>query len=367
MKRVVLVTQHYYGSVRRGGFHWLADAWERLGWDVVFATVYLSRLTQLRGQDHRLAHPVLAEGNRPRRVRDHFTSFVWLTGWHPMNLRVGWLNRATVPLFRLYGRLPLRGLERLVVPADLLVCESHAGLLLFERFAQLAPAARTVYRVSDSLDLLDVHPCIQQAEQRFAPRFDRVSSPCEYLHRRFDGLPQSHMDFHGVAAEAFEAADSSPYPDDSRPRAVYVGTAHVDTDFLARAARLCPEVEFHVIGPITGLAEGTNLVAHGSMSFARTAAFVRHADVALACRTHGPGAESLTDSLKIRQYAYCRLPIVLPEFLADGRTNRVAYRPGDDASIRAAMEKALAMGRAAPERPVQTWEQLARTLAGPLA
>jgi 2-beta-glucuronyltransferase len=237
-----------------------------------------------------------------------------------MNLRVGWLNRATVPLFRLYGRLPLRGLERLVVPADLLVCESHAGLLLFERFAQLAPAARTVYRVSDSLDLLDVHPCIQQAEQRFAARFDRVSSPCEYLHRRFDGLPQSHMDFHGVAAEAFEAADSSPYPDDSRPRAVYVGTAHVDTDFLARAARLCPEVEFHVIGPITGLAEGTNLVAHGSMSFARTAAFVRHADVALACRTHGPGAESLTDSLKIRQYAYCRLPIVLPEFLADGPT-----------------------------------------------
>jgi len=32
MKRVVLVSGHYFESRRRAGFHWLAEAYWRAGW-----------------------------------------------------------------------------------------------------------------------------------------------------------------------------------------------------------------------------------------------------------------------------------------------------------------------------------------------
>jgi 2-beta-glucuronyltransferase len=368
MKRVVLLTQHYYGSIRRGGFHWLAEAYEQLGWDVTFVTVYLSRLTQLRGQDYRLQYAVLAEGNRLKRVRERFTSFVWLTGWHPMNLRLGWLNRATVPLFRLYGRMPLRGLASRVRSADLLIYESHAGLLLFDRFKQMNPRARTVYRVSDSLDVLDVHPVIREAERRSGPRFDRVSSFSPPVHERFAGLGNAFLDRHGIDAAAFDANVPDPYGQGDRPAAVFVGVAHLDVDFLARAARLRPDVDFHVIGPFTDLPTDSNVLAHGPMPFHRTVPYLKHADVGLACFRYRRGAGSFTDTLKMIQYTYCRLPALVPSFLGTDRPGVVAYEPEDDGSIASALGEALAMDRRRTKFPSpQTWQQLAGTLAGPLA
>ncbi len=368
MKRVVLLTLHYHGSMRRGGFHWLAEAYERLGWDVVFVTVYISRLTQLRGQDYRLQQTVLAEGNRAVPVRERFTSFVWLTGWHPMNLRLGWLNRATMGLFRLYGRLPLRGLRQLVESADMLIYESHAGLLLFDRFRKLNPSARTVYRVSDSLDVLDVHPVIRRAERQAAPAFDRVSSVSPVVHERFAELPNAHLDHHGIDAAAFDAESDDPYAPHDRPAAVFVGAAHVDVDFLARAARLRQDVDFHVIGPIPDLPAAPNVIAHGPMPFDRTIAWLKHADIGLACWGYRPGAESFTDTLKIIQYTWCRLPIVAPAFIRTDRPGVVTYEPGSDVSIASALDEALAMDRGRIDvSSLQTWEQLAATLAGPLA
>ncbi|MFW5732753.1 MAG: glucuronosyltransferase [Planctomycetota bacterium] len=368
MKRVVLLTLHYHGSMRRGGFHWLAEAYQRLGWDVVFVTIYISRLTQLRGQDYRLGYPVLAEGNRAVPVRERFTSYVWLTGWHPMNLRLGWLNRATMGLFSLYGRLPLRGLRRFVESADLLIYESHAGLLLFDRFRKLAPRARTVYRVSDSLDVLDVHPVIRRAERQAAPAFDRVSSSSETVHKRFEHLPNAHMDHHGIDAVAFDVDRPDPYAPHHRPAAVFVGAAHVDTDFLARAARLHRDVDFHVIGPIPDLPVENNVIAHGPMPFEQTVPWLKHADIGLACWRYRPGAESFTDTLKIIQYTWCRLPIVAPDFIRTDRPGVVTYQPGSDASVASALDEALAMDRTRIDvSSLQTWEQLAGTLAGPLA
>ncbi|MFP4053290.1 MAG: glucuronosyltransferase [Phycisphaerae bacterium] len=365
MKRVVLFTLHYWGSRRRAGFHWLADAWHGLGWDVTFVTIYLSRLTALRGQDYRLQYPVLNEANRPVEVRPRLRSYVWLTAFHPLNLRIDWLNRLTSPLMKLYARLPLGPLAELIGQADLLLYESHAGLMLYDRFARLAPKARTVYRVSDSLDLLKTHPAIATAEQAAAPRFNRISCPCRALCERFAGLPAATVDHHGIDPAPFEAPCPDPYPDTGRGRAVFVGTSHVDVDFLARAARLCPQIDFHAIGPVENLPLADNLVAHGTLPFAATVPYLKHADVGLACRSWTPGAETLTDSLKIIQYTWCRLPVVVPRFLDSARANVIPYDVGDDDSIARAMHEALAMDPARVDTSdVQTWTQLARTLAG---
>jgi 2-beta-glucuronyltransferase len=96
--------------------------------------------------------------------------------------------------------------------------------------------------------------------------------------------------------------------------------------------------------------------------------WLQHADVGLSTLRYRRGAESFTDSLKIIQYTYCRLPIVAPDFLRSSRTNVFTYRPGDAASIRGALAAARAFDRSTVDRSaIGTWDDLARKLAGPLA
>jgi len=364
MPRVVLISGHYLRSRRRAGFHWLADAWWRGGWEVVFVTAALSRLSRLRG-DYRFAYPVRREANRLVWQQPRLGSFVWYTPYHPANLRIRWLNRLASGLFRRYADLPLGEVEPSVAAADLIVFESTPALLLFDRCKRLNPSARFVYRVSDDLHLLNNHPVVLDAEAAFAPRFDLLSTPSDALHRRFAGLPNARRHDHGVRKALFDAASASPY-DDRRPvNAVFIGVSRLDVDFLDRAARRCPDWGFHVIGPLAGLPRRDNVIAHGELAFERTVPFVQHADVGLHTLQAVPGVEVFTDSLKVIQYTYCRLPIVAPELLRCGRPNMLYYRPGDDASIRRALDAAATFGRTTIRTDgIYSWDELAAVLAG---
>jgi 2-beta-glucuronyltransferase len=84
---VVLVTGHYWHSKRRAGFHWLADAYHRLGWQVLFFTASVSWLSYLR-RDHRTLYGSFWEQrNKLWQVGEDFYSYVWFTPFHPANLR----------------------------------------------------------------------------------------------------------------------------------------------------------------------------------------------------------------------------------------------------------------------------------------
>jgi 2-beta-glucuronyltransferase len=367
MKRVVLFTLHYWFSRRRAGFHHIAQAYARAGWDVTFFTVYISPLMRLRGHDPRLQYPVVRQANRP--VRDPesgVVSYVWYTPFHPFNLRLRWLNYLSTPLFGAYGRLPLGPARPLIQGADLLVLESHAGLLLLDRLRRLAPHARLVYRCSDDLDILGVHPVIRQAEQDAAAKFDLISVPCRPLLQRFTNLPDACCQEHGVERLAFDSATVSPY-DNVGPHAVWVGTSYFDTDYLKRACTLCPTWQFHIIGPITSLPAAPNIAAYGEMPYRRTIPFLRHAHAGLQTIRRFPGADILTRSLKVQQYIYCRLPIVTPAFLPLSKEYSCPYRPGDDESIREAMDCARRFDRQGiPVNDIPSWDTVAASLAGDL-
>lgn len=363
MKRVVLLSYHVYASKRRAGFHGLADAYHAAGWDVTFVTVALSGLSRLRG-DFRLAFLKDHPANRVEPVHPRLSSYIWYTSWHPANLRLGLLNALSRPIFARYGEQPLGELEPVVAAADLVIFESTPGILLFDRCKRLAPKARFVYRVSDDLRYLKNHPLVIETEDRVAPAFDVVSVPCEYILRRFGHLPNARLHFHGIRKPTFDTPCDSPYRKGS-VNAVFVGNSFFDADFLARAARLMPEWRFHVFGAIDELPSAENIIPYGECAFAETVPYIVHADVGLQNRTFRPGSESLTDSLKVIQYTYCRLPIVVPEFLRCGRKNFFYYKPGDDASVRQALVDAKAMDRAAISRDaIRSWEELAGELAG---
>ncbi|MGH2584924.1 MAG: glucuronosyltransferase [Dehalococcoidia bacterium] len=362
-KRAVLVSVHYWGSKRRAGFHWLADALWRAGWEVVFVTASVSWLSTLR-RDFRMAYGVRREANRLLVVRERLRQYVWFTPWHPANLRDERLNRLSSPLFRRYGELRLGPLADVARGADLFIFESTPGLLLFDRFKRLAPDARFVYRVSDDLRLLRSHPVVLEAERRSAPRFDLVSVPSASMLHLFPGLDNVMVNPHGIRADLFDADAPSPYPAGGGRNVVFAGMPPFDTDFLTRAARLFPTWQFHIIGPVSGLPGLTNVHAHGERPFEETVPYLKHADIGLHTPTYDPGVESRADSLKVIQYTYCRLPIVAPEFLRSARSHVFPYRPGDDESVRAALTAAAGCDRAGIARDgISSWDDLAALLS----
>src|SRR5262249_4030313 len=107
MKRVVLITAHYLESKRKSGFHWMADAFWRAGWDVLFFTESISWLSWLRS-DPRFQYPIFRDANRLRLIRERLHSYVWFTPFHAGNLRWRLFNSLSRPLFRRYPDLPLK-------------------------------------------------------------------------------------------------------------------------------------------------------------------------------------------------------------------------------------------------------------------
>ncbi len=364
MKTVVLFTVHYFESKRQVGIHWIADAFWRAGWQVIFVTGFLSYLSYFRKDNRLLQYPVRAERNRLKWVRPRLGNYVRFPLFHPVSLRNPALNALTTPVFAQFGRQALGDLEDWVRQANVFIFENGPDLMLFDRIKQLNPSARYVYRVSDDLSQWGVHPVIKQAELAVAPHFDLISTPSESIHRRFAHLPNEALQPHGVAAPLFDAPCPSPYRS-GETNVVFVGGTQVDTDFAEKATRLFPEWRFHFIGPIRGLTERPNAVIYGELPFRQTVPYLKHADIGLQMRSFEPGMESVTDSLKMMQYTYCGLPIVAPEFLRSDKPHVFYYQPGDQQSIREALLAARRFDRTlVPRHSVRTWDSVASALAG---
>src|ERR1043165_3463355 len=308
MKRVVLVTNHYLNADRKAGFHWLAEAFWRAGWHVTFFTESISWLSYL-GKNERCRYPLRREQHRLHYVRDRLASYVWLTPFHPIHLRSSFLNRLARPVFKQYARFPLGEAEPQIARADLFIFDSDHGLFLFDRFKALNPRARYVYRVSDDIHAMGHHHMLPEQEARIIGRFDLVSAPAGFVREHYPTLANLELHRHGLQKELFDRLDQNPYAT-PKPNVLFVGKHGFDTDFLMRALRLFPDWSFHVFGNVGPLPRSANLTCHGERPFRELIPYLQHADIGLQCVQHRPGAETLTDRLKMFQYTSCRLPIL---------------------------------------------------------
>lgn len=359
-RRVILVSGHYLGSKRRAGFHHLAGAYWKLGWNVTFVTAAISGLSRRRG-DYRFAYPVREEANRLVPVRERLTSYVLMTRTHPGNLRSGLANRLSTPWFARYARVPLGPLEQRMREADLVVFEGTAALLLTERIRGLAPRARLVYRASDDLRAVGVHPLILEAEGKAIPHFDLVSVPTRQIAESLKRYGPVEVQPPGIDKEAFDRPTESPY--DDGPAAVFAGVSPLfDYESLAAAAELAPHVAFHIIGPPPRLVPA-NVVFHRELPFEEVVPFLRYATFGLLLVPSGYA--SLGQGNKVAQYSYCRLPIVAPAWLDGDRPNLCFFEPGEAESLGRALEEAERMPHStAFADGVMSAEDLAAVLAG---
>lgn len=364
MPKVTLVTGHYWGSKRRAGFHHLAQAYHKLGYEVLFFSAPVSYLLKLKG-DYRFDFALKKEAGKLIEKENGLYSYVHFTPFHIANFRLKVLNKLSAPLVQLYTRYSFKEAESFIAQSDLVIFESTPGLFLFDRMKQLNAKARFVYRVSDDLRLLNVHPALIRHEEKLLARFDLVSVPSAYIYNILSPFTPKklQLNHHGINKQVFDEAHSNPFKDKERKNIVFIGNDYFDTSFLEMAADGYPAHLFHIIGPIPDLPVRENIVAYGEMPYANTVPYVKFADAGLHTLKYKPGAESFTDSLKVLQYTYCRLPIIAPDFLKTSRENTFCYAPGNKESVIRAIAKALDGGSAFYENnDVKSWEEVAANL-----
>ena len=339
-KVVTLITGHCWNSKRRAGFHWLADSFWRHQWKVNFVTAWLSPIEWIK-RDYRLEYIRKLGANKPFAEKERLTSFIAYQLLRPPS-RLGKLGDwLTYPLFSHLSSRMLRKLEVVIKDADLIIFESGTGLMLFEACKKMNESARMVYRVSDDIRLFRSHSVVLDAEMRIAPLFDMISSPTEAIHSRFASLPSARLHRHGIPLHLYERPCTSPYRQDGQKNAVFAGTNSLDIDFLIRASGLFPEVDFHIIGPISGVPDAANIKRYGEMEYESVVPYIKWADIALNPRT----LPTLADSNKVIQYEYCRLPIVMSDIDKCDRPHVFGYQRGDSDSIATAIRGALAFDR----------------------
>ncbi|WP_297046651.1 hypothetical protein [uncultured Desulfovibrio sp.] len=363
---IVLLSNHWYPSPRRAGFHHLADAWHAQGHTVSFVTVGFSWISRLR-RDFRTRLPGIWQAcNTWQHLRERFDSYVLFTAWHPHTTLLAPLDHLLATRLRRYDRLLPKTLGERIRSADVIVYESCVALYLVSRCQELAPHARHIYRVSDDIRTLRSTPASMiPLEQQVAPRFSRISVPCRWLLQKFSGLPQARLDPHGVDTGLFDRCGKDPYSPDTI-NAVFCGLGFYDARAVHAMARVRRDIQFHIIGidaPHAGFPE--NIQYHGEVPFAETIPYIKFADVGLytLCPSSRRPMQPYTDSLKILQYRYCGLPIVAPDFLDLHREGVFYYTAGDVTSCASAMDAALKHGTH-PEYAVEvhTWDEVARAL-----
>lgn len=360
MPKITLVTGHYWDSKRRAGFHHLAKAYQELGYEVLFFTAPASKLHVWKG-DHITQYPIQEEANQLIQ-KGKLISYVHFTPWHVANTRYKLTNLLTNPIARFYSSYPIsKEAVDFIQKSDCIIFESTPGLFLFEKFKILNPTAKFIYRVSDDIRFLNVHPALIKYEAKILSSFDLVSIVSSQFFNLFN-QKNVKLHFHGINKQAFNQPLPNPYPEDSQ-NLVFIGNAYFDTSFLEIASSIFAKLHFHIIGPIKDLPTKPNISAYGELPFQETIKYVKYASAGLHTLEETKGAEAFTDTLKVHQYTYCKLPIIAPEFLKTSRKHAFYYQPGNVTSIKSAVRKALDFPHQDVEnRNVLDWKELAQTL-----
>jgi len=361
---VTIYSYHLYEQRRRGGMHFLCEAFRGLGWDVRFITCDYSALTVLKG-DRRTKFGTARGFNKLTRIADDLEVAVIFTPFHAIGRARGALGKLAGLATRSYP-WPMAGRAAAFARgADLVVMES-CGALMFASAIRAASDAPIIYRASDNIDVIRPVPALMRAEVNALGIVDAVSVASSHLAEKFAGSPV-RFDPMGLDKAQFDKCTPSPYPPTGRKRVVISGSSSFDHDTARAAAAAMPDWDFYQIGSLDVPVSEPNFYMLGERPFADVVGYVSHADIGFAPYLTRVGFEYQADhSNRLLQYVYCGLPSVVPEAMATAeRPHFFGYRAGDEVSVAAAFENAAAFDRnAVPRSSVIDWTELATRLSG---
>ncbi len=334
----LVLSAHDYRTPRRANIHFITDELARRGTTRFFSLRY-SLLSRLKG-DLRL--PLDASANRVV-AHNGVDCYLWRAPIHPFNTRRRWLRPLENLMFRLYAARPPRTLVRWIREADVIVFESGTAVAFIELAGRLNPRARRIYRASDALATIDVADYIEKTFARVAPQLDAIVLVSPAMADDIASKDNLYHVGHGVDLELDALGDPSPYGEGIH--AVSVGSMLFDPSFFVAASKAFPQVTFHVIGSGHGRdpGYGDNVRVYGEMKHAQTIGYIKHARFGIAPYASQQVPAYLADSsMKLLQYDFFGLPAVCPHAVVGRYPSRFGYTPGDEASLVAAIDRALA-------------------------
>ncbi|QND47642.1 polysaccharide biosynthesis protein GumK [Rhizobium lusitanum] len=360
-RKIVILTSHVFlRGYRKASVHFVASRWAEQGHDVHFLTIGHSRLTLLKDRA-RFRAMSERQANRFETVAPNLRAGAYLPPLHAFSSGNRILNAANGMLFRLYGNYLPRFARSTLAAADLVVIESGSALAFFDYIKKLNPGARTLYFCRDLLRSVGAAPVLQDMQAAAIGRFGTVCVPSERLGALLPYGGRVRVIPQGVDAVLLDRVQPSPYPPGSR-NAVSIGNMLFDETTVAAMAAAAPDVIFHVFGADWRGSAPPNITVYGERDFESIVPFLQHADFGIApyrlTRDEIYLAES---SLKLAQYSYCGLPILLPDLIPFTRANAIAYRLDGETAWREKIDMALAMQRSPAFREgILTWDDVAR-------
>lgn len=273
------------------------------------------------------------------------------------------LNNYSSLIFRNYRDLllPFTDLINAIGKSELIIFESFPGLLWFDSLMSINPDAKFIYRVSDDIEFQNQPPFIIQHEKEIAGKFDLVSVPSKFIFNKFRANKNTRLHFHGIDKNKFDETNMNPYSQNNN--FVFTGNSYFDFNFLRTASGVYPEIKFHIIGGINREVLSDNIIYYSERNFNDTIPFVKFADAGLHTLEYSKGAESFSDSLKVMQYTYCRLPIISPGFIRSDRDNFIYYEYRNEKSIIQAIDSALHFNRESIDTSnLLSWDDLTMKL-----
>ncbi|MBO3761226.1 glycosyltransferase [Ciceribacter sp. L1K22] len=324
MKFLFLSTHAFLPTTRKTSVHFVSEALAERGHDVSTISVGYSRLTALKKPE---LHAQLSADQKNRFVesRPRYRSACYLPPLHPFSSGNAHINRLTALFFPLYGNLLPGFFREAIRDADVVAIESGTAIAFFDAVRRFNPRARTLYFNRDRLDTVGASTYLQALEQRVSPQFDRVIVPSPKMAEHLP--PKSRVVYipQGIDKAGFDACDTSPFAAGTK-NAVSVGNMLFDREAVVAMASSSPNVTFHFFG--AGIPEDlpANAVVYGEKPFLDIIPFIKFANFGIApYRLSERELYLAQSSLKLQQYSYCLLPIMVPNLLEGSRANLVCY------------------------------------------
>lgn len=359
-RKIVVLTSHVFlPSFRKASVHFVSRNWAELGHDVTFVTVGHSWLSLFK-QPKRLKALGIGQRNRFSTIEPGLRAGAYIPFLHAFSTRNALANRLIKPIFRLYGAHLPRFVREAIAEADVLVFESGTAITFFGLAHRLNKTAKTIYFCRDLLSSIGTAPILQETEQRLIGMFDSVCVPSRRLGQLLPPGGNVNVIAQGVETKLFDNATQSPYAPGTR-NAVAVGDMLFDQPSVAAMAAAAPDVTFHLFGIYWQGEVPPNIRIYGERAFETIVAYIRHADFGLAPYRLSENEVYLAESsLKLLQYAYCRLPVMLPNLIPATRGNEVIYSLNEPNDWAAKIAEALSMPRSESfAKSIMTWKGIA--------
>jgi 2-beta-glucuronyltransferase len=357
---LVITAHHDYRTPRRSSIHFITDELAKRG-KVNFFSLRYSFLSKYKND----IRTVIDHNANKIELYNGVECYLWKTLLHPFNLKYKFLRPLEDILFSIYEKFPSTTLVNWILQADVVIYESGIAPIYFELAKKMNPKAKHIYRGSDDLATINVSDYGHRKFLKVSPKMDALCLLSSLMAKNIPSKNNVYLVPNGLDLDLDKQGDPSPYGEGIH--AISMGSMLFDPSFFEYASHAFPEITFHVVGSGHARSEGygENVIVYGDMKYSETIRYIKHAHFGIAPYISEDVPIYLADSsLKMLQYDFFGLPTVCPQTVTGKYKTRLGYTPGNNNSIKVAIDAALKMPHQR-SRKILSWSEVTDRLINP--